>query len=58
MGKHTEEQYRAAAGDVGCTYDMQVDGDAKVSTGLDPGAWVQVWVWVPDAWLSDDVEED
>jgi hypothetical protein len=35
--------YRAA---VKTSDDLEVDDDAIVSTGADPGAWVHAWVWV------------
>jgi hypothetical protein len=28
--------------------EMEVDSDAFVSAGDDPGAWVQAWIWVTD----------
>jgi hypothetical protein len=27
--------------------DIEVDSDARISIGDDPGAYVQAWVWVP-----------
>lgn len=27
--------------------ECEIDGNAKVSMGDDPGAYVQAWVWVP-----------
>jgi hypothetical protein len=27
--------------------EIEIDGDARVSTGVDQGAYVQAWVWVP-----------
>jgi hypothetical protein len=33
--------------------EVEIDDDAKVSRGEDPGAYVQAWVWVYD----DDVKE-
>jgi hypothetical protein len=42
-----EEKYRdGARGHVDT--EFQVDADAKVSMGDDPGAWVQCWLWVTD----------
>ena len=28
--------------------EIEVDENAKVSRGDDPGAYVQAWVWVPE----------
>jgi hypothetical protein len=28
--------------------EIEIDDNAKVSRGDDPGAYVQAWVWIPD----------
>lgn len=56
--------YRAIAGIVGITVDpcdphrqaaqkranddLEIDDDAIVSAGDDPGAWVHAWIWITD----------
>ena len=45
----TDQQYRDA---IACTDELEVDPDATVSQGSDPGAWVQCWVWVNDSDLK------
>lgn len=56
--RHTDQWYIAHArveyGDEG---RIEIDDDAKVSRGSDPGAYVQAWVWVYDD-LDPDDEED
>jgi len=43
----TDEQYREAARkQYGKDGQLEIDGDAEVSRGDDPGAYVQAWVWV------------
>ena len=37
--------------------DHEIDDDAKTSRGVDPGAWVQGWFWVPDEDIEPDEEE-
>ncbi len=56
--KITDEQYRQAA--IGIhTEDgvLEIDSDAKVSRGDDPGAYVQAWVWVYDSDITGEEEE-
>lgn len=44
-----DEQYRQKAReDYAQGDDIEIDADAKVSQGDDPGAWVQAWVWVTE----------
>jgi hypothetical protein len=40
--------------------DFDVDADAVVSPGGDPGAWVMSWLWISDqeAGLETDDEDD
>jgi hypothetical protein len=40
--------------------DLEVDADAVVSRGGDPGCWVHAWVWVTDeqAGIEPDDEEE
>jgi hypothetical protein len=28
--------------------EIEVDSNARISRGEDPGAYVEMWVWVPD----------
>lgn len=52
----TKQQYRAAAKRLfNQEGKIEVDPNAKVSVGGDPGAYVQAWVWVYD---SDITAED
>lgn len=44
----TAVQYREAAERLhGIEGECEIDGDAVVSFGDSPGAYVQAWVWVP-----------
>lgn len=44
----TDAQYRAAAKRMfEREGELEIDTDATVSRGSDPGAYVQAWVWVP-----------
>ena len=36
---------------------IEIDDGAPVSRGMDPGAYVQAWVWVYDTHPSDEEEE-
>lgn len=43
------EAYRAAAAaQYGSDGEVEIDSNAIVSLGADPGAYVQAWVWVYD----------
>jgi hypothetical protein len=55
MARPSDEQYRTwARADIGKTDEIMIDSDAQVSrTG--EGAWVQVWILVPD---PEDAEEN
>lgn len=47
--KLTDEQYRQAAiKKHGSEGEVEIDADAIVSRGDDPGSYVQAWVWVYD----------
>ena len=37
---------------------IEVDGNARISWGDDPGAYVEAWVWVPFNEEEDDGEEE
>jgi DNA-directed RNA polymerase subunit RPC12/RpoP len=41
------DPYRAAAKEQ-ADDELEVDEDAVVSPGDDPGCWVQVWIWIKD----------
>ena len=41
-------RYRAAAKSMQADGELEVAWNAKVSLGDDEGAYVQVWIWVPD----------
>jgi len=41
------EAYRKAAEKYETEGDLELDDDAPVSFGRDPGAYVQMWKWVP-----------
>lgn len=43
----TDEQLRAKARELYDTYGVDINEDAEISTGDDPGAYVAAWVWVP-----------
>lgn len=38
-----------------CEFDR--DDSPAVSPGDDPGAYVQIWQWIPDGWLNADIRE-
>jgi hypothetical protein len=40
--------------------ELEIDDDAIVSKGDDPGAYVQAWIWVPnsDAGVEEEAEEE
>lgn len=42
-----DDPYRAAAKS-GANDEFEVDDDAVVSAGGDPGAWVMCWTWITD----------
>jgi len=42
------EAYRAAAKEMGRDGELEVDDNAVVSFGSDPGAYVAAWIWVPN----------
>lgn len=54
--KALKEAYRQAAS---ARYErdgyLEIDHDAKVSLGDDPGAYVQAWVWIYNDYLPEDV---
>jgi len=51
----TDQQYRAAAKELHeVEGEIEIDGNAAVSRGNYPGAWVRAWVWVP----SDDARAE
>ncbi|MBX4911454.1 hypothetical protein HJA82_29510 [Rhizobium bangladeshense] len=52
------DPYRAAAKEQ-ANDDLEVDDDAVVSPGDDPGAWVQAWIWIrnDEAGISEDDED-
>ena len=70
--KAIKAAYVAAADTIhGRDGEVEVDDNAKVSMGSDPGAYVQAWVWVYDTdmvkhlppelqerWAADHPEED
>ena len=43
----TDEAYRTAAMQY-ANDDFEVDSDAVVSRGGDPGSWVMSWIWITD----------
>lgn len=46
--KAVKAAYLEAAGELhGRDGECEIDGNAKVSMGDDPGAYVAAWVWVP-----------
>ena len=47
-----EDAYRRAAKAQQKDGELEVDDDAVVSMGEDPGAYVQAWIWVPDSDLQ------
>jgi hypothetical protein len=42
-----DDPYRAAAKE-DADDELEIDDDAVVSPGSDPGAWVHAWVWIPE----------
>lgn len=42
------EDYKEAAAKKAHEGELEIDGDAVVSMGGDPGAYVMAWVWVSD----------
>ena len=38
-------------------HDIEIDDDARVSLGDDPGAFVQAWVWVRNEDLPEDIRK-
>jgi len=38
--------------------ELEVDDDAIVSEGGDPGAWVMAWVWITDAQAGHEEEDE
>ncbi|MBX5130742.1 hypothetical protein HJB53_30090 [Rhizobium lentis] len=52
------DPYRAAAKEQ-ANDELEVDDDAVVSPGDDPGAWVQAWIWIrnDEAGISEDDED-
>jgi hypothetical protein len=41
--------YRKRAKEIYCVdSEIEVDSNARISRGDDPGAYVEAWVWVPD----------
>lgn len=40
-----DEPYRAVAQDQAHD-ELEIDADAVVSAGADPGAWVHAWIWI------------
>ncbi|WP_276122647.1 hypothetical protein [Pararhizobium qamdonense] len=51
------DPYRAAA-QGGATDELEIDDDAIVSPGSDPGAWVHAWVWVTNDDAGVETKED
>jgi hypothetical protein len=47
MAEPSDAQYRAAAEARQKDGDLEIDENAVISRGDDPGAYVQAWVWVP-----------
>ena len=44
----SDEWFRARARELYCTDgEIEVDGNARISSGDDDGAYVEAWVWVP-----------
>lgn len=56
--KMIREAYVAAANDIhGRDGECEVEDNAKVSMGSDPGAYVQAWVWVYDSAMHKKLKE-
>jgi hypothetical protein len=48
-GGKSDEWYRRRAKELYCIDgEIEVDSNARISIGDDPGAYVEAWVWVPD----------
>ncbi|MBA8881642.1 hypothetical protein [Phyllobacterium myrsinacearum] len=50
------DPYLAAAREA-ANHELEIDEDAAVSPGADPGAWVQAWIWVSNEAAGLDVED-
>lgn len=49
MPEFADKQYIKAAQRMHhCDGELEIDDNAKVSRGDDPGVYVQAWVWVAD----------
>jgi hypothetical protein len=48
MGRMSEKWYREQGMKQSREGELEVDEDAIVSMGDDPGAYVQTWLWVSD----------
>ncbi len=46
LSDRQSNRYRAAARRHACEGALEVDGNAVVSIGADPGAYVQSWLWI------------
>lgn len=58
MSAHTDAEYTKAAKRLHESEgEVEVDVNARVSRGDDPGAYVQAWVWVPDDQAAPETEE-
>ena len=45
----SDDWYRERAKELYCVDgEIEVDSNARISRGDDPGAYVEAWVWVPD----------
>ncbi len=54
-----EAQYDATINEVAVTDDLELDDNPGPLSRGEGGAWVQVWLWVPqDAEENDDNEDD
>lgn len=49
--------YRAVAQEK-ATDELEIDDDAIVSEGGDPGAWVHAWIWITDGEAGVDRDEE
>lgn len=52
-----DDPYRAAAQEK-ATDELEIDDDAIVSEGGDPGAWVHAWIWITDGEAGVDRDEE
>jgi|HubBroStandDraft_6_1064221.scaffolds.fasta_scaffold1271751_1 hypothetical protein len=51
---YSDEWFRARAKELyGRDGEIEVDSNARISYGDDPGAYVEAWVWVPFGERSD-----